>query len=173
MDAPTRLGIGFGVSDIGYADAHWMRLALEQARLAVAEGEVPVGAVVVHEGKIVGSGANSRETEQDPLGHAEIAAIRSASRTLNSWRLNECDLYVTLEPCPMCLSACQQARIRKVIYGARDEKGGALCLGFHVHEDPRLNHQFEAHYSPLEAGSTLLREFFLKRRTEIKAKKTK
>jgi len=142
----------------------FLREALSLAREAAARGEVPVGAVIVHEGRIVGRGSNTREANQDPLGHAEIEAIRDATRLLGSWRLEECDLYVTLEPCPMCLSACQQARIRKVIYGARDEKGGALCLGFALHDHPKLNHRFEVVHSPMEECSEVLREFFAKLR---------
>jgi len=149
----------------------FLREALKLAEQAVLLDEVPVGAVVVHEGKVIGSGFNTREREQDPTGHAEIKAIQMAAKVLNSWRLLECDLYVTLEPCPMCLSACLQARIRKVIYGAKDEKGGAICLGFHVHEHPKLNHQFEVLYSPVEECSQILKDFFLRRRTEQKSAK--
>jgi tRNA(adenine34) deaminase len=149
----------------------FLREALKLAEQAVLLDEVPVGAVVVHEGKVIGSGFNTREREQDPTGHAEIKAIQMAAKALNSWRLLECDLYVTLEPCPMCLSACQQARIRKVIYGAKDEKGGAICLGFHVHDHPKLNHQFEVLYSPVEECSQILKDFFLRRRTEQKSAK--
>jgi tRNA(adenine34) deaminase len=134
--------------------------ALKLAEEAASRGEVPVGAVIVHQGKIVGRGSNSREEHRDPLGHAEIQAIRDASRTLQSWRLEDCDLYVTLEPCPMCLGACQQARVRKVVYGAKDEKGGAICLGFGVHQHPKLNHRFEVIHSPLEACSRILSDFF-------------
>ncbi|MBU6153252.1 MAG: nucleoside deaminase [Bdellovibrionales bacterium] len=136
---------------------------LEALRLAIeagSRGEVPVGAVLVHEGKIVGRGSNSREAMQDPLGHAEMEAIRGASQALGSWRLVDCDLYVTLEPCPMCLAACQQARVRKVVYGAKDEKGGAICLGFGVHDHPKLNHRFEVIYSPMAECSKVLKDFF-------------
>jgi tRNA(adenine34) deaminase len=140
--------------------------ALALAKAAAAAGEVPVGAVLVHEGRIIGHGANTREANQDPLGHAEILALREASKELGTWRLLDCDLYVTLEPCPMCLAACQQARIRKVVYGAKDEKGGALCLGFHVHDHPKLNHRFEVVFSPMEECAGVLKEFFLKRRGE-------
>ncbi len=134
--------------------------ALALAEQAALRGEVPVGAVVVHEGKIIGRGSNTREERSDPVGHAEIGALRDAAAALQSWRLLECDLYVTLEPCPMCLAACQQARIRRVIYGAKDEKGGAICLGFGVHDHPRLNHRFEVLFSPMEACSRVLRDFF-------------
>jgi len=140
---------------------------------AANRGEVPVGAVVVHasSGVIVGQGSNTRETECDPTGHAEMSAIREAARALRSWRLTDCDLYVTLEPCPMCLSACQQARVRRVVYGAKDEKGGAICLGFHTHDDPRLNHQFEAVYHENDECAQVLKDFFAKRRREQKAAK--
>lgn len=148
----------------------YLHEALTLARAAAAKGEVPVGAVMVHQGQIIGRGANTRETARDPLGHAEIAAIHEAAARLGSWRLLDCDLYVTLEPCPMCLAACQQARIRKVVYGAKDEKGGALCLGFHVHDHPRLNHRFEVVHSPMEECAEVLKEFFSKRREEKKSK---
>lgn len=138
--------------------------ALALAKAAALAGEVPVGAVIVQDGRIIGRGANTREAAQDPLGHAEISAIREAAKNLGSWRLLDCDLYVTLEPCPMCLSACQQARIRKVVYGAKDEKGGALCLGFHVHDHPKLNHRFEVEFAPEEECSRVLKGFFAVRR---------
>jgi tRNA(adenine34) deaminase len=144
--------------------------ALSLAEAAATREEVPVGAVVVWNDRIIGRGSNTRENQNDPTGHAEMHAIREAAQTLASWRLVDCDLYVTLEPCPMCLSACQQARIRKVIYGAQDEKGGALCLGFHVHQDDRLNHRFEAEYRPEIACSQILKDFFSKKRKHEKEK---
>ena len=147
--------------------------ALSLAIEAATRGEVPVGAVLVHDGKVVGRGSNQREEKNDPTGHAEMIAIREASQALQSWRLSECDLYVSLEPCIMCLAACQQARIRKVIYGAKDEKGGAICLGFHFHQDARTNHRFEVVYEPMEECSQVLKDFFLRRRNEIKSDKLK
>jgi tRNA(adenine34) deaminase len=150
--------------------SEYLHQALDLAKNAAARGEVPVGAVIIHEGKIVGMGSNTREAEQDPTRHAEIIAIQMAAKALQSWRLIGCTLYVTLEPCPMCLSACQQARIDKVVYGAKDEKGGAVCLGFHVHQDERLNHQFEAVYEENEGCSKVLKDFFAKRRNENRAK---
>lgn len=134
--------------------------ALELAKQAAGRGEVPVGALVVKDGVVIGRGSNTREAEQDPTGHAEMVAIREACRTLGSWRLVDCDLVVTLEPCPMCLAACQQARIRRVVYGARDPKGGALCLGFPLHDHPRLNHRFQVDYEPVEECGEVLRTFF-------------
>jgi tRNA(adenine34) deaminase len=140
--------------------------ALKLAELAADRDEVPVGAVVVHEGQIIGRGSNTREAEQDPTGHAEISALKEAAKKIGSWRLIDCDLFVTLEPCPMCLSACQQARIRKVIYGAKDEKGGAICLGFHVHSHAALNHRFEVEYAPMDSCSTVLKQFFARKRNK-------
>ena len=106
----------------------YMRQALELARLAMAEGEVPVGCVIVRDGAVVGRGRNRRETAQTALGHAELEAIAQACRTLGGWRLAGCALYVTLEPCPMCAGAILNARIRRVFYGARDDVMGA-CGG--------------------------------------------
>lgn len=140
--------------------------ALSLAQAAALEDEVPVGAVIVKDGVVVGRGKNTREQRQNPLGHAELSAIEDASGKIGTWRLNDCDLYVTLEPCPMCLSACQQARIRKVYYGAKDEKGGAICLGYHVHADAKLNHRFEVIYEPVEECSKILKEFFAKKRAK-------
>ena len=147
--------------------------ALRLAKEAADRGEVPVGAVVVHDGQIIARGSNTREETQDPTDHAEMIALRSAAEHLKSWRLLDCDLYVTLEPCPMCLSACQQARVRKVIYGAKDEKGGAICLGFHAHADSRLNHQFEVVCEENAECSQVLKDFFLNRREEKKAERLK
>ena len=109
-------------------DFDYMALALEEARTALAAGELPVGAVVVKDGAVVGRGRNTREAEHDPTGHAEIAAIRDAAKRLGDWRLTGCTLYVTLEPCPMCAGAIINARIPRVYYGARDREMGA-CGG--------------------------------------------
>ena len=138
--------------------------ALKAAKKAESQNEVPVGAVVVHDGIVIATGSNDRETNQNPTGHAEMHALKAAAAHLKSWRLIDCDLYVTLEPCPMCLSACQQARVRKVVYAAKDEKGGAICLGFHVHNHPQLNHRFEVIYEPLAECSQILKDFFKKMR---------
>ncbi len=106
---------------------HFMRIALEQAEEAARHGEIPVGACIVRGEEIVALGRNTREEEQDPLGHAEITAIARAAQALGRWRLDDCTLYVTLEPCPMCAGAILNARIFRVVYGARDDKAG--CLG--------------------------------------------
>jgi tRNA(adenine34) deaminase len=142
--------------------------ALALARRAADEDEVPVGAVVVRETpqgpRIVGRGWNRREAEQDPLGHAELMALREAARVTGSWRLTDCTLYVTLEPCPMCLGASQQARVRAVRFGTADPKGGALSLGYRLHEDARTNHRFPVEHEPDERCAEVLREFFRRKR---------
>ncbi len=115
---------------------HYMRQALALAELAAAEGEVPVGCVVVCNGTVVGEGRNSREREQNAVGHAEINAITAACQTLNRWRLDDCTLYVTLEPCPMCAGAIFNAKIPRLYYGARDAKAGALSSVLHLFEYP-------------------------------------
>jgi tRNA(adenine34) deaminase len=118
-----------------------MRRALAEARQAFDEGEVPVGAIVVHEGRVIAAAHNQREALNDPTAHAEMIAITQAAEALGSWRLLECALYVTLEPCPMCAGAIVQARIPTVIYGATDPKGGACHTLYQITTDPRLNHQ--------------------------------
>jgi tRNA(adenine34) deaminase len=140
--------------------------ALELARQAQSQDEVPVGAIILDaEGNRIGSGKNIRETESDPTGHAEIIAIREACRAIQSWRLEGCTLVVTLEPCPMCLAAAHQARVSKIIYSAQDPKGGALSLGYHLHSDERTNHRFEIEQiSHPECGEILSRFFQEKRR---------
>ena len=152
-------------------DERWLLEALNLAKFAAAADEVPVGALVVSaDGEVIGKGHNRRESDQNPLAHAELMAILEASQTLRSWRLVGCSLYVTLEPCPMCLAACQQARLARVFYGARDPKGGALSLGFHIHSDLRTHHRFEvAHLEQFESSkecSNILSAFFKKKRSD-------
>ena len=118
-----------------------MRYALNEARQAFDEGEVPVGAVIVHEEQIIASAHNLRETLKDPTAHAEMIAMTQASEALSSWRLLDCTLYVTLEPCPMCAGAILQARMPRVFYGASDPKAGACHSLYQLTNDPRLNHQ--------------------------------
>lgn len=144
----------------------WMRKALEQAQLAFEEEEVPVGAVIVHEGRIIGEGRNQRETLRDPTAHAEMLAMTQAAEALNSWRLLDCTLYVTLEPCPMCAGAIVQARIPYVIYGTRDPKGGACHSLYQVTCDARLNHQAYVGEGVLaEESAAILRKFFAAQRS--------
>jgi tRNA(adenine34) deaminase len=120
---------------------YYMKLALDEAEGAMAEGEVPVGAVIVHDDRIVASAHNQREQLRDPTAHAEMIAITQAAESLGSWRLDRCTLYVTLEPCPMCAGAVLQARIPTVVYGAADPKAGAVRSLYHLLDDSRLNHQ--------------------------------
>lgn len=139
----------------------WMRLALAEARAAAAEDEVPVGAVVVAAGRVIGSGHNQREQLADPTAHAEMIAITQAASTLGSWRLEGCTLYVTLEPCPMCAGAILQARVPVVVWGAADPKAGAVASLYRLFDDRRLNHRVEhvGHVLADECGR-LLTEFF-------------
>lgn len=142
-------------------DASFMKLALQQARHAIKRGEVPVGAVVVHDGQIVGRAYNRREQIQSPLAHAEILALDAASRKLGYWRLTNCDLYVTLEPCIMCAGAILQGRLRRVIFGCLDPKAGAVRSLYRLCEDQRLNHQVPATAGVLaEECASVLSDFF-------------
>jgi tRNA(adenine34) deaminase len=142
-------------------DDPFMRQALDEAELAAREDEVPVGAVIVHEGKVVARAHNQREQLHDPTAHAEMIAITQAAEALHSWRLDGCTLYVTLEPCPMCAGAILQARIPTVVYGARDPKAGAVETLFHLLDDPRLNHRCVTLGGVLadECGAVLTRFF--------------
>jgi tRNA(adenine34) deaminase len=142
-----------------------MRAALNLAKSAAAAGEVPVGAVVVKDGMIVGEGHNAPRTAHDPTAHAEIVAIRAAARALGNERLDGCDLYVTLEPCAMCAGAIAHARIARLYYGADDPKGGAVVHGPRVFAQQTVHHRPEV-YDGIGAGEAgmLLREFFAARR---------
>ena len=142
-------------------DIQFMRLALSAAQQAASRGEVPVGAVVVSAGEVVGTGYNRREERQSPLGHAEILAIEAAASHLGSWRLNECDIYVTLEPCIMCVGAILQARIGRLVFGCLDPKAGAVESLYRLCEDRRLNHQLPATGGVLASeAAAMLAEFF-------------
>ena len=139
----------------------WMRYAIEEAKLAADQGEVPVGAVIVHDGRIVGRGHNERELGQDPTAHAEMIAIREAAAALESWRLIDTTLYVTLEPCPMCAGALVNARVPRVVWGCSDPKAGATETLYTIGSDPRLNHRFECVSGVLgDECSALLTGFF-------------
>ena len=142
-------------------EEQWMRAAIAEARLAEAEGEVPVGAVIVCDDQIIGRGRNARESTQDPTAHAEMIAIREAAQHLDSWRLIETTLYVTLEPCPMCAGALVNARVPRVVWGCNDPKAGATETLYTIGSDDRLNHRFECVPGILadECGA-LLTEFF-------------
>ena len=154
------------------ADERFMRLALEQAELAAQIGEVPIGAVVVCDGKVVAAAHNRRETDADPSAHAEFSALVDAARRLGRWRLTGCTVYVTLEPCLMCAGLMVNARIDRCVYGAPDPKGGALGTLYDVSRDPRLNHAFEVAAGVLQDEcAELLRTFFKRRRAEARAAK--
>ena len=142
-----------------------MAAALAEARAAASRGEVPIGAVVVHGGKIVGRGGNSPRADHDPTAHAEIVAIRQAARSLGNGRLTDCDLYVTLEPCAMCAGAISHARIRRLYFGAEDEKGGGVLHGARVFAHPTCHHAPEV-YPGIGEGEVaeMLRDFFRARR---------
>ena len=145
-----------------------MQAALEQARAAQAAGEVPVGAVVVKDGEIIGRGFNAPISRHDPAAHAEILALRGAADRLGNYRLPDCELYVTLEPCAMCVGAMLHARIARLIYGAADPKTGACGSVVGLFAEPRLNH-----HASLTAGvmseecGALLREFFAAKRAKV------
>jgi tRNA(adenine34) deaminase len=146
-------------------DVVWMSRALELARLAAARGEVPVGAVIVRDGVVLGEGHNLTVTEADPTTHAEVVAIRRAAAALGDWRLLDCALYVTLEPCAMCAGAIVLARIPRVVFGAHDPKAGMVESLGHLLQDARLNHRCEVSSGALAAeSSALIRSFFEERR---------
>jgi tRNA(adenine34) deaminase len=143
----------------------YMGKALREAEQAFREDEVPVGAVIVHDGRIVGAAHNQREQLSDPTAHAEMIAITQAAAALGSWRLDNCTLYVMLEPCPMCAGAILLARISSLVYGATDPKAGAVDSLFHLMNDPRLNHQVQVvrHVLADQCGEILTRFFQEKR----------
>ncbi len=142
-----------------------MEIALAEAEAAAARGEVPVGAVIVSEGRIVARAGNRTMQDRDPTAHAEIVAIRAACEALGSERLPGCDLYVTLEPCPMCAAAISFARIRRLYYGAADPKGGAVENGVRLYSDPTCHHRPEVYGGIGEtAAAELLKDFFRVRR---------
>jgi len=148
--------------------SHWndsMQLALDQARLAAMHGDVPVGAVVIDQaGTVLASAGNEREIRHDPTAHAELLALRKASRQLRSWRLTGLTLVVTLEPCTMCAGALVLARIARLVFGAFDPKAGAVSSLFDVVRDPRLNHRVDVRGGVLEAEcGALLKDFFADR----------
>jgi tRNA(adenine34) deaminase len=147
------------------SDELWMEEALRAAQRARDEGEVPIGAVVVFEGKVVGVGANRNLASRDPTAHAEILALRQAAQTLGNHRLLDCELFVTIEPCPMCAGAIVHARLKRLVYGADDPKAGAVHSAMVVVNHPRLNHQMKITSGVLAGRCTeILRSFFESRR---------
>jgi len=158
-DQPLTSGAQFS------SDELWMEEALCAAQRALEAGEVPVGAVVVLEGRIVGRGSNRNLTDNDPSAHAEIVALREAGRNLGNHRLVDCDLFVTIEPCAMCAGALIHARIRRLVYGAEDPKAGAVHSVLAVINHPSANHQMEVRGGVLAGKSAeILQEFFRQRR---------
>jgi tRNA(adenine34) deaminase len=147
-------------------DRRFMQEALALARQALDAEDVPIGALVVRRGRIIGRGYNQREKLQDPTAHAEMIALTAAAAHVGHWRLEGCTLYVTLEPCPMCAGALVLARLPRLVYGASDSKAGASGSLFTLTQDPRLNHQVETVAGILaEPSAELLREFFRHRRS--------
>jgi tRNA(adenine34) deaminase len=149
-------------------DSVWMREALAEARRAAEIGDVPIGAVMVRGGEVIGRGYNRREADRDPLAHAELLAIREAARRMGGWRLTECTLYCTLEPCPMCAGALVNSRIERLVYGAPDPKAGWCGTLGNLVQDPRLNHRLEVTAGVLaEESAALLRGFFASLRRRV------
>jgi tRNA(adenine34) deaminase len=145
-----------------------MQEALAEARRAAHLGEVPIGAVVVHGGTVIGRGHNRRETDGDPLAHAEILAIRESAARIGGWRLSDCTMYVTLEPCAMCAGALVNSRIKRLVFGAADPKAGYCGSLGNLVQDPRLNHRLEVTAGVLESESAaLLRGFFASLRQRL------
>ncbi len=142
-------------------DEKYMKMAIAQAKKAAALGEVPIGCVIVYEGKVIGRGYNRRKTDKNTLSHAELNAIKKASKKMGDWRLEECTMYVTLEPCQMCSGAIVQARIPKVVMGCMNPKAGCAGSILNLLDEPRFNHQVEIVKGVLEDEcSALLTDFF-------------
>jgi tRNA(adenine34) deaminase len=147
------------------SDLQFMRAALEEARTAAERGEVPIGAILVHEGKIIARAYNRTLTDNDPTAHAEMVAIRAAAKTIGNHRLNGTSLYVTVEPCAMCAGALIQARIARLIYGCAEQKGGAVRTCFQILDHPAVNHRVEVISGLLaEECASVMQEFFAQRR---------
>jgi len=154
-------------------DQYYMGLAIEEAQKAAAKGEVPIGAVIVHNNKVIARAHNLRETTQNAVTHAELLAIQEACNQLGSWRLEDTHLYVTLEPCPMCAGAILQSRIPRVIYGARDAKAGSVDSLYRLLNDERFNHQCEVKENVLADQCGQLLTSFFRALRENKKKKRK
>lgn len=171
MTAPLKLAVASS-ADASAIDYRMMQRAIELAQQAAAMDEVPVGAVVYRGEEIIAEACNVREANHDPLGHAEVLAIRRASDRLKSWRLSGCSLAVTLEPCPMCAGAIVNARLDRVVYGARDPKAGACESLYEIASDERLNHRAQIISGVMETEcSRMLVEFFKRRRRENKERR--
>ena len=155
------------------ADVRFMRAAIEAARIAEENGDVPIGAVIVYKNQIIAKAYNQRQQLQDPTAHAEIIALTQAAAFLESWRLNDCTIYVTLEPCPMCAGALVLARMDRLVYGCDDPKTGACKSLYNIVQDERLNHKLEVTSGVLEEQCReQLQGFFARRRQENKNNNT-
>lgn len=164
--------IGLRAVDNANSDEKYMREAIKQAKKAYALGEVPIGCVIVHDGRIIGRGYNRRNTDKNTLSHAEITAIRKASKVIGDWRLEECTMYVTLEPCQMCAGAVVQARIPKVVMACMNPKAGCAGSVLNILDMPQFNHQVEAVRGVLEEEcSHMLKTFFKELRIRNKMEK--
>lgn len=150
--------------DLAELDEQYMRLALLEADLAAADDEVPIGAVVIKDGQVIGRGHNMRETWRDPTAHAEMIAIREAAQTLSAWRLTGCTLYVTIEPCPMCAGALLLSRIKRLVYGAPDPKAGVVDTLYRLLDDERFNHRVEVTAGVLQNECAAVIQAFFKRK---------
>jgi tRNA(adenine34) deaminase len=151
--------------EIPNPDVSFMQAALDEARAAAQRGEVPIGAIIVHDGRIIARAGNRTITDCDPTAHAEIVALRAAARQIKNYRLLDATLYVTIEPCSMCAGAMIQARIARLVYGADDAKGGAVRSCFSILDHPQLNHRVEVTSGILaDESATLLKDFFAPRR---------
>lgn len=144
-------------------DEYFMKMALNEAYKAYDIDEVPIGAVIVKDNKIVGTGYNLRESSKDPTTHAEIIAIRQGSQTLGGWRLKGCTMYVTIEPCPMCAGAIVNSRIERLVIGASDPKMGSCGTIMDITQNPKFNHQVEVEWGVLEKESSLIMKDFFKK----------
>lgn len=141
----------------------WMHIALRQAQMAFEQGEVPIGAVIVHNGQVIALAHNEREQKNDPTAHAEVLAIQRAAKVLESWRLTDATVYVTLEPCPMCAGAIMQSRIKQLVYGAMDLKGGATGSVMNVLDYTLWNHKVDVVAGVLEDECSDILKLFFKR----------
>jgi len=149
-------------------DVSFMQVALDEARAAAQRGEIPIGAIIVHDGRIIARAGNRTITDCDPTAHAEIVALRAAARELKNYRLLDATLYVTIEPCSMCAGAMIQARIARLVYGADDAKGGAVRSCFSILDNPQLNHRVEITSGVLaDESAAILKDFFARKRWNL------
>lgn len=148
-------------------DERFMRLAIDQAYIAEEKGDVPIGCVIVHQGRVIAKGCNQRELLHDPTAHAEMIALTQAAEYIGNWRLEGCTIYVTLEPCPMCAGALVLGRLDRLVYGTDDPKTGAVRSLYNIVQDPRLNHRLDVSSGVLqEECQQQLQDFFRRRRNE-------